>query len=98
MPVALLLLLLLVSSCSSSCPEEQGSRQIQGVSRKLLQQTLTPKYPSDRRAMVGSTAPSCTYNECRDCKTECRAEQVPLNGRNPKESAYRYLCVCRKRH
>ncbi|CAI0561221.1 unnamed protein product [Linum tenue] len=50
-----------------------------------------------RRLMIGSTAPICTYNECRGCKTRrCRAEQVPVEGNDPINSAYHYKCVCHR--
>ncbi|KAK7858222.1 epidermal patterning factor-like protein 9 [Quercus suber] len=49
---------------------------------------------NSRRLMIGSTAPTCTYNECRGCKYRCRAEQVPVEGNDPVNSAYHYKCVC----
>ncbi|KAL9229393.1 hypothetical protein vseg_004863 [Gypsophila vaccaria] len=49
-----------------------------------------------RRMLIGSTAPTCTYNECRGCKFRCRAEQVPVDGNDPVNSAYRYKCVCHR--
>ncbi|KAL4379058.1 hypothetical protein GQ457_02G004780 [Hibiscus cannabinus] len=49
-----------------------------------------------RRLMIGSTAPTCTYNECRGCKYKCRAEQVPVEGNDPVNSAYHYKCVCHR--
>ncbi|KAJ7961653.1 EPIDERMAL PATTERNING FACTOR-like protein 9, partial [Quillaja saponaria] len=49
-----------------------------------------------RRLMIGSTAPTCTYNECRGCKYRCRAEQVPVEGNDPINSAYHYRCVCHR--
>ncbi|CAL5427112.1 unnamed protein product [Camellia sinensis] len=51
---------------------------------------------NSRRAMIGSTAPTCTYNECRGCKYKCRAEQVPVEGNDPINSAYHYKCVCHR--
>ncbi|KAK6940453.1 Stomagen, C-terminal domain [Dillenia turbinata] len=54
----------------------------------------TPK--NSRRLMIGSTAPTCTYNECRGCKYRCRAEQVPVEGNDPINSAYHYRCVCHR--
>lgn len=48
------------------------------------------------RVMIGSTAPNCTYNECRGCKYKCRAEQVPVEGNDPINSPYRYKCVCHR--
>ncbi|XP_008800987.2 EPIDERMAL PATTERNING FACTOR-like protein 9 [Phoenix dactylifera] len=49
---------------------------------------------SARRLMIGSTAPICTYNECRGCRFHCRAEQVPVDAGDPTNSAYHYRCVC----
>ncbi|XP_062104165.1 uncharacterized protein LOC133815309 [Humulus lupulus] len=49
-----------------------------------------------RRLMIGSTAPTCTYNECRGCRFKCRAEQVPVEGNDPINSAYHYRCVCHR--
>ncbi|KAK8717856.1 hypothetical protein V6N13_045109 [Hibiscus sabdariffa] len=51
---------------------------------------------NSRRLMIGSTAPTCTYNECRGCKYKCRAEQVPVEGNDPVNSAYHYKCVCHR--
>ncbi|XP_062175747.1 EPIDERMAL PATTERNING FACTOR-like protein 9 [Alnus glutinosa] len=51
---------------------------------------------NSRRLMIGSTAPTCTYNECRGCKYRCRAEQVPVEGNDPINSAYHYRCVCHR--
>ncbi|CAL5353391.1 unnamed protein product [Camellia sinensis] len=51
---------------------------------------------NSRRAMIGSTAPTCTYNECRGCKYKCSAEQVPVEGNDPINSAYHYKCVCHR--
>ncbi|RDX71475.1 EPIDERMAL PATTERNING FACTOR-like protein 9, partial [Mucuna pruriens] len=44
------------------------------------------------KPMIGSTAPTCTYNECRGCKYKCRAEQVPVEGNDPINSPYHYRC------
>lgn len=49
-----------------------------------------------RRLMIGSVAPTCTYNECRGCKYKCRAEQVPVEGNDPMNSPYHYKCVCHR--
>ncbi|XP_054779601.1 EPIDERMAL PATTERNING FACTOR-like protein 9 [Prosopis cineraria] len=51
---------------------------------------------NSRRLMIGSTAPICTYNECRGCKYKCRAEQVPVEGNDPVNSPYHYRCVCHR--
>ncbi|KAK1412679.1 hypothetical protein QVD17_34120 [Tagetes erecta] len=47
-----------------------------------------------RRSMIGSVKPICTYNECRGCRSRCRAEQVPVEGNDPINSAYHYRCIC----
>ncbi|XP_021907388.1 uncharacterized protein LOC110821750 isoform X2 [Carica papaya] len=52
---------------------------------------------NSRRLMIGSTAPTCTYNECRGCKYKCSAEQVPVEGNDPINSAYHYKCVCHRK-
>ncbi|CAJ1949676.1 unnamed protein product [Sphenostylis stenocarpa] len=44
------------------------------------------------RTMIGSTAPTCTYNECKGCEYRCRAEQVPVEGNDPVNSPYHYRC------
>ncbi|KAK9944617.1 hypothetical protein M0R45_010177 [Rubus argutus] len=55
-----------------------------------LKQGSEEKKNYARRLMIGSTAPTCTYNECRGCKYKCRAEQVPVEGNDPINSAYHY--------
>ncbi|XP_058739528.1 EPIDERMAL PATTERNING FACTOR-like protein 9 [Vicia villosa] len=54
------------------------------------------KTRNSRRLMIGSTAPTCTYNECRGCRYKCRAEQVPVEGNDPINSPYHYRCVCHR--
>ncbi|KAK1295232.1 EPIDERMAL PATTERNING FACTOR-like protein 9 [Acorus calamus] len=54
------------------------------------------KSRNSRRLMIGSTAPICTYNECRGCKYKCKAEQIPVDANDPINSAYRYRCVCHR--
>ncbi|XP_022847803.1 EPIDERMAL PATTERNING FACTOR-like protein 9 [Olea europaea var. sylvestris] len=49
-----------------------------------------------RRSLIGSVAPTCTYNECKGCKYKCRAEQVPVEGNDPRNSPYHYKCVCHR--
>ncbi|KAL0389908.1 UNVERIFIED_CONTAM: EPIDERMAL PATTERNING FACTOR-like protein 9 [Sesamum calycinum] len=51
-----------------------------------------------KRVLIGSVAPTCTYNECRGCKYKCRAEQVPVEGNDPINSPYHYKCVCHRMH
>ncbi|KAK9191034.1 hypothetical protein WN943_019645 [Citrus x changshan-huyou] len=84
-----------------------GSRTQVGIPRH---QSFSPSSPvhfkesskakvmnrNSRRLMIGSTAPTCTYNECRGCKYKCRAEQVPVEGNDPINSAYHYKCVCHR--
>ncbi|KAE9590010.1 hypothetical protein Lal_00037565 [Lupinus albus] len=83
---------------------------IQGIETKGLvyQSSKTMREPSfqgmneawkmrnSRRLMIGSTAPTCTYNECRGCKYKCRAEQVPVEGNDPINSPYHYRCICHR--
>ncbi|KAH7838462.1 hypothetical protein Vadar_026749 [Vaccinium darrowii] len=47
--------------------------------------------------MIGSIAPTSTYNECRGCQYKCRAEQVPMERNDPINSAYHYRCVCHRK-
>ncbi|KAF7825873.1 EPIDERMAL PATTERNING FACTOR-like protein 9 [Senna tora] len=54
------------------------------------------KMRNSRRLMIGSTAPTCTYNECRGCKYKCSAQQVPVEGNDPVNSPYHYRCVCHR--
>ncbi|KAG9447938.1 hypothetical protein H6P81_014066 [Aristolochia fimbriata] len=54
------------------------------------------KRGASRRFLIGSTAPICTYNECRGCKYRCRAEQIPVDANDPINSAYHYRCVCHR--
>ncbi|KAI3450801.1 hypothetical protein Pfo_007466 [Paulownia fortunei] len=51
---------------------------------------------NSKRLLIGSVAPTCTYNECRGCRYKCRAEQVPVEGNDPINSAYHYKCVCHR--
>ncbi|XP_062187356.1 EPIDERMAL PATTERNING FACTOR-like protein 9 isoform X2 [Phragmites australis] len=59
---------------------------------KGLNKDKLPMYA--RRMLIGSTAPICTYNECRGCRFKCTAEQVPVDSNDPMNSAYHYKCVC----
>ncbi|XXG78721.1 hypothetical protein AAC387_Pa08g2606 [Persea americana] len=65
----------------------------QGVSRGELRRW---KNRNSRRLMIGSTAPTCTYNECRGCRYKCKAEQIPVDANDPINSAYHYKCVCHR--
>ncbi|ESR50459.1 EPIDERMAL PATTERNING FACTOR-like protein 9 [Citrus sinensis] len=101
------LLLLLVQLLAPAYVVVQGSRTQVGIPRH---QSFSPSSPvhfkesskakvmnrNSRRLMIGSTAPTCTYNECRGCKYKCRAEQVPVEGNDPINSAYHYKCVCHR--
>ncbi|XP_024968411.1 EPIDERMAL PATTERNING FACTOR-like protein 9 [Cynara cardunculus var. scolymus] len=51
---------------------------------------------SSRQSVIGSVMPTCTYNECRGCKYRCKAEQVPVEGNDPINSAYHYRCICHR--
>ncbi|KAK3166308.1 hypothetical protein QOZ80_1AG0044160 [Eleusine coracana subsp. coracana] len=61
---------------------------------KVLNKDKLPMYA--RRMLIGSTAPICTYNECRGCRFKCTAEQVPVDANDPMNSAYHYKCVCHR--
>ncbi|XP_062187363.1 EPIDERMAL PATTERNING FACTOR-like protein 9 isoform X3 [Phragmites australis] len=61
---------------------------------KGLNKDKLPMYA--RRMLIGSTAPICTYNECRGCRFKCTAEQVPVDSNDPMNSAYHYKCVCHR--
>ncbi|RAL43393.1 hypothetical protein DM860_012534 [Cuscuta australis] len=54
------------------------------------------EHGTGRRMMIGSVAPTCTYNECKGCKFKCRAEQVPVEGNDPINSPYHYKCLCHR--
>jgi anaerobic selenocysteine-containing dehydrogenase len=47
-----------------------------------------------RRTLVGSRAPTCTYNECRGCRHRCSVQEVPIDASDPINSAYHYKCIC----
>ncbi|KAK4369223.1 hypothetical protein RND71_013015 [Anisodus tanguticus] len=67
----------------------QGSRNQAIIPQKAYQTFQVAQ-------MIGSVAPTCTYNECRGCKYKCRAEQVPVEGNDPMNSPYHYKCVCHR--
>ncbi|KAG0480934.1 hypothetical protein HPP92_011792 [Vanilla planifolia] len=71
-------------------PEAKVSRR--GGTRELMEK----RNGAERRRMVGSMAPHCTYNECRGCRFKCTAELVPVDAGDPISSAYRYRCVCHR--
>ncbi|XP_042067778.1 EPIDERMAL PATTERNING FACTOR-like protein 9 [Salvia splendens] len=76
----------------------QGSR-VQKEHRKNWKDYNIPselREGGSRRFLIGSVAPTCTYNECRGCRYKCRAEQVPVEGNDPMNSAYHYKCVCHR--
>ncbi|XP_015084467.1 uncharacterized protein LOC107027926 [Solanum pennellii] len=86
---------------SSSLPLLQGSRiqaLISHSQRALHYEGGRKRWVKKnmRRLMIGSVAPTCTYNECRGCKYKCRAEQVPVEGNDPMNSPYHYKCVCHR--
>ncbi|KAJ1269268.1 hypothetical protein BS78_07G198100 [Paspalum vaginatum] len=47
-----------------------------------------------RRMLIGSRAPTCTYNECRGCRHRCSVQEVPVDASDPINSAYHYKCIC----
>ncbi|XP_060667432.1 EPIDERMAL PATTERNING FACTOR-like protein 9 isoform X2 [Ziziphus jujuba] len=101
-----LLLLFLTLSFAAYAIEESRTRVVfpyhQRVSafsppqKELATQGDSEVMKNPRRLMIGSTAPTCTYNECRGCRYKCRAEQVPVEGNDPINSAYHYRCVCHR--
>ncbi|XP_049365800.1 EPIDERMAL PATTERNING FACTOR-like protein 9 [Solanum verrucosum] len=98
MPKIILFLFLFIL-LASSLPLLQGSR-IQPLiphSQRVYQGSMHYYVKKNtRRLMIGSVAPTCTYNECRGCKYKCRAEQVPVEGNDPMNSPYHYKCVCHR--
>ncbi|CAK9309846.1 unnamed protein product [Citrullus colocynthis] len=100
-PVSVLLLLTLIMTSLFSTMAVQGFSTGDPPPFFSLQPTIAPEGKNEmlrnsRRLMIGSTAPICTYNECRGCKYKCRAEQVPVEGNDPINSAYHYRCVCHR--
>ncbi|KAK8506021.1 hypothetical protein V6N12_074080 [Hibiscus sabdariffa] len=78
-------------------PVQQGTHQHPPLHLQATHGSKEAKMNrNSRRLMIGSTAPTCTYNECRGCKYKCRAEQVPVEGNDPINSAYHYKCVCHR--
>ncbi|XP_012492205.1 uncharacterized protein LOC105804240 isoform X1 [Gossypium raimondii] len=78
-------------------PFQQGAYQSPPLHMQATQGSNEAKMDrNSRRLMIGSTAPTCTFNECRGCKYKCRAEQVPVEGNDPINSAYHYKCVCHR--
>ncbi|KAI7725023.1 hypothetical protein M8C21_019378, partial [Ambrosia artemisiifolia] len=68
--------------------------QQKSATEKELHLQITSNTMMRRRSMIGSVKPICTYNECRGCRSRCRAEQVPVEGNDPINSAYHYRCIC----
>ncbi|MBA0675305.1 hypothetical protein Goari_016858 [Gossypium aridum] len=78
-------------------PFQQGVYQSPPLHMQATQGSNEAKMDrNSRRLMIGSTAPTCTFNECRGCKYKCKAEQVPVEGNDPINSAYHYKCVCHR--
>ncbi|XP_010241764.1 PREDICTED: uncharacterized protein LOC104586287 [Nelumbo nucifera] len=78
--------------------DDEGISHSSLLLNELLLQGVKQGWRSrnSRRMMIGSTAPTCTYNECRGCKFKCRAEQIPVDANDPINSAYHYRCVCHR--
>ncbi|KAL2900738.1 EPIDERMAL PATTERNING FACTOR-like protein 9 [Bienertia sinuspersici] len=76
----------------------QSEASISNLSARRFQVKIygKSKDQSMKRMLIGSTAPTCTYNECRGCKYRCRVEQIPVDGNDPLNSAYHYKCVCHR--
>ncbi|KZV27708.1 Stomagen [Dorcoceras hygrometricum] len=90
----ILLFLLLFCAALLLLPPRHGVRKAYYIS-KSANGGLYVKEGNPRRYLIGSVAPTCTY-ECRGCKYKCRAEQVPVEGNDPINSAYHYKCVCHR--
>ncbi|GKU85928.1 hypothetical protein SLE2022_249620 [Rubroshorea leprosula] len=99
------LVLLLFSFILAEAYFVQGSRtQVLHPHEQSISHSSSPLHFKNRKtegkikrnSRIGSTAPTCTYNECRGCKYRCRAEQVPVEGNDPRNSAYHYRCVCHR--
>ncbi|XP_028777398.1 uncharacterized protein LOC114734066 [Neltuma alba] len=74
---------------------DQTQKQQQSLEGKK-ERWIRKRNNMSRRMMIGSTAPTCTYNECRGCKHKCVAEQVPVEGNDPLNSPYHYRCICHR--
>ncbi|KAL6616599.1 hypothetical protein ACP70R_038869 [Stipagrostis hirtigluma subsp. patula] len=74
--------------------ELTGKHIVLQETRKGLNEDKLSHYA--RRMLIGSTAPVCTYNECRGCRFKCTAEQIPVDANDPMNSAYHYKCVCHR--
>ncbi|KNA18370.1 hypothetical protein SOVF_071430 [Spinacia oleracea] len=92
--IASLLVNSVIASHSTSSESQLVASNLLLSARKLHFQGSHDQ--NARRMLIGSTAPTCTYNECRGCKYRCRAEQIPVDGNDPLNSAYRYKCVCHR--
>ncbi|KAG6390801.1 hypothetical protein SASPL_148546 [Salvia splendens] len=90
-------LLLLAFLCAALLIQDAtGSRVRTGHGREYVIASSGGIQDGSRRLLIGSVAPTCTYNECRGCRFKCRAEQVPVEGNDPINSAYHYKCVCHR--
>ncbi|XAR60904.1 hypothetical protein NMG60_11034447 [Bertholletia excelsa] len=73
-------------------PNPQTDQKVRLSLRQF--QVQQGKSEQARRSVIGSTTPTCTYNECKGCKYKCSAMQVPVEGNDPMNSPYHYKCVC----
>ncbi|XP_073158340.1 uncharacterized protein [Henckelia pumila] len=92
----ILLFLLLFCAALLLLQPRHGVVKAYFISKPANEGGLYLKEGNPRRYLIGSVAPTCTYNECRGCKYKCRAEQVPVEGNDPINSAYHYKCVCHR--
>ncbi|KAL0417518.1 UNVERIFIED_CONTAM: EPIDERMAL PATTERNING FACTOR-like protein 9 [Sesamum radiatum] len=102
-PPAILLCSLLHTDILANATDATGSRaqilfhnQSGGHHRISSEEREINLKDVSKRVLIGSVAPTCTYNECRGCKYKCRAEQVPVEGNDPINSPYHYKCVCHR--
>ncbi|KAL8496222.1 hypothetical protein ACS0TY_020076 [Phlomoides rotata] len=96
------LLVLTLFLATTIVRDATGSRVYVGLDKHAIESgTSSPQRELNlkdktKRMLIGSVAPTCTYNECRGCKYKCRAEQVPVEGNDPINSPYHYKCVCHR--
>ncbi|XP_073004368.1 uncharacterized protein [Typha latifolia] len=104
-PILFLLLLssiLAVALCKPGYRAQVSHPDLVLKSKELPSQGLNKeemwiwKSKTVRRLMIGSAAPTCTFNECRGCRFKCSAEQVPVDANDPMNSAYHYKCLCHR--
>eukprot|EP01018_Ginkgo_biloba_P024899 Gb_17672 [translate_table: standard] len=95
--IVILISTLLLFIQASGSKEKVETNSFSFSSLKGVKQMVSLQVASlneKRRMAIGSMAPICTYNECRGCKTKCKAKAVPVDANDPINSPYNYKCVC----